>query len=140
MFKEFLKLALLLPLVTLAAPALAEQAGETLVAVDWSSLQRTGERAQLWVTRTFPETITLGHAAYPHRSQVLQYAIQCGDETLALSQWILTDAEDGAGRTVWKGRSPNLVFEPAGRYSVEAAVVHTACAIESASNVAHTGK
>ena len=50
----------------------------------------------LWVTKSFAEPITLGHNLYPHRSQKLQYAIDCADRTYALEQWVLTDGADGS--------------------------------------------
>jgi hypothetical protein len=46
----------------------------------------------------------------------------------------------GGGATVWRSRSSKLIFEPAAKYSVEAAIILAAGAIEPESSVAHTGQ
>ena len=61
--------------------------GVPVVAVNWSSLHRDGARADVWVTRSFPEPIMLGHDTYLHQSQKVQYAIECADRTYALKRW-----------------------------------------------------
>lgn len=110
--------------------------GVPIVAVDWSSLQRTPATTDIWVTKSFGETITLGHDAYPHRSQKLMYAIDCADRTYALKEWILTDGADGTGNTVWADHAERLDYVPATKGTLEAAVVLAACEVNPSSTVA----
>jgi hypothetical protein len=116
----------------------ADEHGVPVVAVDWASLHHTGALEDVWVTKSFPETITLGHETYPHRSQKLQYAIECADRTYALEQWVLTDGPDGTGNTVWADRAVQLDFLHAEKGTLEAAVVHTACELNPKTTVART--
>jgi hypothetical protein len=143
MLDRILFKALMVPLLVIltgASVAAAEddEYGVPIVAVDWTSLHHTGASADVWVTKSFPETITLGHDTYPHRSQKLQYAIECSDRTYALEQWILTDSADGGGNTVWADRAEQLDFLHPVKGTLEAAVVHTACEVNPKSTVART--
>jgi len=123
-------------LVGFATPASAGESDPVQVAVDWSSFERSGDLAHIWVTTTFAETVTLGHGTYPHRSQRLQYAIDCADRTHALEQWILTDAAGGEGNIVWQDRAAKLYFARGAKGTLEAAVVHAACELNPKSTVA----
>jgi hypothetical protein len=118
-----------------ALPALAATDVQ-LTAVDWKSFERTGDHASVWILRSFPETMLLGHELYPHRSQRIQYAIDCTDRSYALSQWVLTDGENGAGQVIWADRNITLSFVVAAKGTVEAAVVHSACSLEPTTHVA----
>jgi hypothetical protein len=135
-------IALLLTLIALLTigSALAgeeeQEWGVPIVAVDWSSLQRTPATADLWVTKSFGETITLGHDVYPHRSQKLMYAIDCADGTYALKEWILTEGANGTGNTVWADRAEHLDYVSAPKGTVEAAVIVAACQVNPKSTVA----
>lgn len=140
--RGFIKVALAalfaaLPLTSVAAPD-DDEYGVPVVVVDWSSLHRSGAAAYVWVTRSFPEPIMLGHDTYLHRSQKLQYAIACADHTYALVQWVLTDAADGQGNTVWADRPVNLDFLHPEKGTLEADFVHAACEGDPASTVART--
>lgn len=123
-------------LAGLANPAGAEESDPTRSAVNWASFERSGDLAHIWVTRTFAQTIALGHGTYRHRSQRLQYAIDCADRTYALEQWLLTDAVDGEGKIVWQDRAANLYFVRGDKGTLEAAVVHAACEVNPKSTVA----
>ena len=143
MFKRFLLAALMVPVLaflpgTAAAADDEQEYGVPIVAVNWASLHRTGESADVWVTKSFAEPITLGHDLYPHRSQKLQYAIDCADRTYALEQWVLTDGADGEGNTVWADRPEKLDFLHPGKGTLEAGVVHAACEVNPKSTVART--
>jgi hypothetical protein len=107
-----------------------------ITAVDWKSFDRVGNHARVWLLRSFPETIALGHELYPHRSQRIQYVIDCTDRSYALSQWILTDGENGSGEVVWADRDQALSFVQPAKGTVEAGVVHSACALEPTTKVA----
>ncbi len=143
MVKRILLKALAVPLFAIltavsASAADEEASGVPIVAVDWTSLHDTGASVDVWVTKSFPETITLGHDAYPHRSQKLQYAIECADRTYALEKWVLTDGPDGTGNTVWADRAVQLDFLHPEKGTLEAAVVHTACELNPKSKIART--
>jgi len=122
----------------LSAHAAPVQGSESLqiAAVDWKSFERVGNHARIWLLRSFQETTLLGHDLYPHRSQRVQYVIDCTDRSYALSQWILTDGEDGAGAVVWADRNEELDFVPAAKGTLEAAVIHAGCSIDSPTSVA----
>jgi hypothetical protein len=122
-------------LVSHAAPAQSDEDIQ-LTAVDWKSFERVGNHARLWLLRSFPETILLGHDLYPHRSQRIQYVIDCTDRSYALSQWVLTDGADGAGTVVWADRNDTLAFVHAVKGTLEAAVILAACSIDSPTAIA----
>ncbi|MGH7462988.1 MAG: hypothetical protein ACREMA_18435, partial [Longimicrobiales bacterium] len=84
--------ALALAVGVLSAHAAPVQGSEDpqIAAVDWKSFERVGNHARIWLLRSFQETTLLGHDLYPHRSQRVQYVIDCSDRSYALSQWILT--------------------------------------------------
>lgn len=107
-----------------------------VAAVDWKSFERVGNHARIWLLRSFKETTLLGHDLYPHRSQRVQYVIDCTDRSYALSQWILTDGENGAGAVVWADRNEELDFLHAARGTLEAAVIHAGCSIDAPTSVA----
>lgn len=110
--------------------ATKQQQDGLITEVDWKSLARVGNHARIWLLRSFTETILLGHQLYPHRSQRIQYVIDCTDRSYALSQWVLTDGENGAGQVVWADRSSALSFVKAAKGTIEAGVVHAACSTE----------
>ena len=130
--------ALLFALVALVSHAATAQSDEDIqiTAVDWNSFERVGNHARIWLLRSFPETILLGHDLYPHRSQRIQYVIDCTDRSYALSQWVLTDGADGSGTVVWADRNDALAFVPAAKGTLEAAVIHAACSIDSPTAIA----
>ncbi len=110
--------------------ATKQQQHEVTTAVDWKSFDRVGNHAKIWLLRSFTETILLGHQLYPHRSQRIQYVIDCTDRSYALSQWVLTDGENGAGQVVWADRNSALSFVKAAKGTIEAEVMHAACSTE----------
>jgi hypothetical protein len=126
--------------VFLALAALSAQSAPAdstqVVAVDWKSFERVGNHARIWLLRSFKQTTLLGHDLYPHRSQRLQYVIDCSDQSYALSQWILTDGEAGAGAVVWADRNEELDFVHAAKGTLEAAVIHAGCSIAAPTSVA----
>jgi Surface-adhesin protein E len=110
--------------------ATKQQQDEVITTVDWKSFDRLGNHARIWLLRSFTETTLLGHELYPHRSQRIQYVIDCTDRSYALSQWVLTDGENGAGQVVWADRNSALSFVEAAKDTIEAGVVHAACSME----------
>ncbi len=132
----FLALALALGVLSANAGQAPSGEGTQIAAVDWKSFEKTGNHARIWLLRSFPETTLLGHDLYPHRSQRIQYVIDCTDRSYALSQWILTDGENGAGAVVWADRNEDLDFLSTTKGTLEAAVVHAACSIDFPTSVA----
>ncbi|SRR5581483_970348 len=110
--------------------ATKQQQDEVITAVDWKSFDRVGNHARVWLLRSFSETTLLGHGLYPHRSQRIQYVIDCTERSYALSQWVLTDGENGAGQVVWADRNSELSFVEAAKGTIEEGVVHAACSTE----------
>jgi len=121
--------------LSLVNTALADEAVQS-TAVDWKSFERVGNHASVWLLRSFPQTAVLGHQLYPHRSQRVEYVIDCTDRSYALSQWILTDGPEGTGQVVWADRDEALSFVTAAKGTLEAAVVHAACSLEPTTRVA----
>ena len=119
--------AMTLGFASLPASAASAGSAETVIAVNWKSLERSRKVAEVWVTYTFPRTITLGHGLYPHRSQRLQYAIACEDRSIALSQWLLTDEDAGSGQVIWSGREASPRFSAPWAGSTEQDLVAQAC-------------
>jgi hypothetical protein len=113
-----------------------KQHQDDVTTVDWKSFDRLGNHATIWLLRSFTETTLLGHDLYPHRSQRIQYVIDCIDRSYALSQWALTDGENGAGQVVWADRNSALSFVKAAKGTIEAGVVHAACSMEPTARVA----
>ena len=116
--------------------ATKQQQDEVITTVDWKSFDRLGNHARIWLLRSFTKTTLLGHELYPHRSQRIQYVIDCTDRSYALSQWVLTDGENGAGQVVWADRNSALSFVKAAKGTIEAGVVHAACSMEPTTRVA----
>lgn len=110
--------------------ATKQQQDEVITTVDWKSFDRLDNHARIWLLRSFTETTLLGHGLYPHRSQRIQYVIDCAERSYALSQWVLTEGENGAGQVVWADRNSALSFVKASKGTIEAGVVHTACSTE----------
>ena len=120
---------------TLAEPgtsntATRRQQDQVITRVDWKSFDRVDNHARIWLLRSFTETTLLGHQLYPHRSQRIQYVIDCTERSYALSQWVLTDGENGTGQVVWADRNSELSFVKAAKGTIEAGVVHAACSTE----------
>jgi len=109
---------------------------DEIVTVDWKSFDQLDNYTSIWLLRSFKETTLLGHDLYPHRSQRIQYVIDCTDRSYALSQWVLTDGENGAGQVVWADRNSEFSFVKAWKDSIEAEVVDAACSTERTTRVA----
>ena len=110
--------------------AATKQQQDDVITMDWKSLDRVGNLARVWLLRSFTETTLLGHQLYPHRSQRIQYVFDCTDRRYALSQWVLTDGENGAGQVVWADRNSELSFVKAAKGTMEAEGMQAACSTE----------
>jgi hypothetical protein len=96
-------------LLLLAATAFAEewslvaQDSEEIVFVDRTSIYQVGDLKKARVLRSFSKVQTIGDEAFPHKSEILLYAVSCEDRRLAFEQWTMTAGEVGTGVTVWAG-------------------------------------
>jgi len=52
--------------------------------------------------------------AFPHKSEILLYAVRCEDRSLGFEQWTMTAGEIGSGETIWTGHvvGPSLYQDP----------------------------
>jgi len=85
-----------------------------IVFIDRSSVSEVGDLRKARVLRSFSTVQTIGDTAFPHKSEILLYAVQCKDQSLGFEQWTLTAGEIGTGATVWSGRiaKPVLYQDP----------------------------
>jgi hypothetical protein len=77
--------------------------GKEVVYVDRASVYEQGDLKKIRVLRSFSTVQTIGDAAFPHKSEILLYAVRCETGGLAFEQWTLTAGEIGTGATVWTG-------------------------------------
>mgnify|MGYP001381265190 FL=1 len=97
-------------LLLLATTAFAEEwslvahDSDEIVFVDRTSIYEVGDLKKARVLRSFSEVQTIGDEAYPHKSEILLYAVRCEDRSLGFEQWTMTAGEIGTGDTVWAGQ------------------------------------
>ncbi|MEO8006077.1 MAG: surface-adhesin E family protein [Betaproteobacteria bacterium] len=77
--------------------------GKEVVYVDRGSVYEQGDLKKIRVLRSFSTVQTIGDEAFPHKSEILLYAVRCENSSLAFEQWTLTAGEIGTGATVWTG-------------------------------------
>ncbi|HXF18297.1 MAG TPA: surface-adhesin E family protein [Burkholderiales bacterium] len=107
-------------LLLLASTAFAEewsfvaQQGNEIVFVDRTSIFEVGDLKKARVLRSFSTVQTIGDTAFPHKSEILLYAVRCEDRSLGFEQWTMTAGEIGTGATVWAGQieQPALYKDP----------------------------
>ncbi|HKB83152.1 MAG TPA: surface-adhesin E family protein [Burkholderiales bacterium] len=107
-------------LLLLATTAFAEewtlvaQDNNEIVFVDRTSIYEVGNLKKARVLRSFSKVQTIGDEAFPHKSEILLYAVRCEDRSLAFEQWTMTAGEIGTGATVWAGQveQPSLYRDP----------------------------
>jgi hypothetical protein len=107
-------------LLLLATTAFAEEwslvahDSNEIVFVDRTSIFEVGNLKKARVLRSFSTVQTIGDDAFPHKSEILLYAVRCEDRSLAFEQWTMTSGEIGTGATVWSGQveKPSLYKDP----------------------------
>ena len=107
-------------LLLLATTAYAEewslvaQDSNEIVFVDRTSIFEMGDLKKARVLRSFSKVQTIGDTAFPHKSEILWYAVSCRDHSLGFEQWTMTSGEIGTGATVWAGQieQPSLYKDP----------------------------
>ena len=107
-------------LLLLATTAYAEewslvaQDSNEIVFVDRTSIFEMGDLKKARVLRSFSKVQTIGDTDFPHKSEILWYAVSCRDHSLGFEQWTMTSGEIGTGATVWAGQieQPSLYKDP----------------------------
>jgi hypothetical protein len=107
-------------LLLLATTAFAEEwslvahDSNEIVFLDRTSIYEVGDLKKARVLRSFSQVQTIGDEAYPHKSEILLYAVRCEDRSLAFEQWTMTAGEIGTGATIWAGQieQPSLYKDP----------------------------
>ena len=100
--------------------SLVAQDKDEIVFVDRTSIYTVGDLKKARVLRSFSSVQTVGDAAFPHKSQIMLYAVRCEDRSLGFEQWTMTAGEIGTGATVWSGQleQPALYRDPTDRVVV----------------------
>lgn len=106
---------------------LVAQQPDEVVFVDSSSIRDQGTLKTARVLRSFSSVQTIGDDAFPHKSEILDYAVRCEDRSIGFEAWTLTAGEIGTGETVWIGKleSPSLYRDPSD--PVVASIIDTTC-------------
>jgi hypothetical protein len=101
--------------------------GNETVFVDRTSIYSVGDLKKARVLRSFSEVQTIGDQAFPHKSEIMLYAVRCEDRSLGFEQWTMTSGEIGTGATVWTGEieKASLYKDPGD--PVFASMVATVC-------------
>ncbi len=94
--------------------SLVAQDDKEIVFVDRGSIHESGNLKKARVLRSYGYVQTIGDTAYPHKSEILLYAVRCEDRSLGFEQWTMTSGEIGTGATVWAGQidQPSLYRDP----------------------------
>ncbi len=94
--------------------SLVAQGKDEIVFVDRTSIFTVGDLKKARVLRSFSSVQTVGDAAFPHKSEIMLYAVRCEDRSLGFEQWTMTAGEIGTGATVWAGQieQPALYKDP----------------------------
>jgi hypothetical protein len=111
---------ILVALLFLATTAFAEEwtlvahDSNEIVFVDRTSIFEVGDLKKARVLRSFGKVQTIGDTAFPHKSEILLYAVRCEDRSLGFEEWTMTAGEIGTGATVWSGQieKPSLYKDP----------------------------
>ncbi len=87
---------------------------DEIVFVDRTSIQQDGDLKKARVLHSYSKVRTVGDEAFPHKSEILLYAVRCEDRSLGFEQWTMTAGEIGSGVTVWTGHvvGPSLYQDP----------------------------
>jgi hypothetical protein len=104
----------------LASTAFAEEwslvakGADEIVFVDRTSIFEVGDLKKARVLRSFSSVQTIGDTAFPHKSEILLYAVRCEDRSVGFEEWTMTAGEIGSGATVWTGQieQPSLYQDP----------------------------
>jgi hypothetical protein len=87
---------------------------DEIVFVDRTSIQQDGVLKRARVLHSYSKVQTVGDEAFPHKSEILLYAVRCEDRSLGFEEWTMTAGEIGSGETIWTGYvvGPSLYQDP----------------------------
>ena len=107
--------------------SLVAQGSDEIVFVDRSSIRDEGGVKTARVLRSYSSVQTIGDDAFPHKSEILHYAVRCEDRSLGFEAWTMTAGEIGTGATVWTGQvdKPSLYSDAAD--PIVAGIIDTTC-------------
>ncbi len=120
-------------LLLAATSALAEEwslvAGskDEIVFVDRASIQQDGNLKKARVLHSYSKMRTVGDEAFPHKSEILLYAVRCEDRSLGFEQWIMTAGEIGSGETIWTGHVVGPTFYQDPHNPIVAGIIDSTC-------------
>jgi len=94
--------------------SLVAKDADEIVFVDRTSIFEVGDLKKARVLRSFSSVQTVGDTAFPHKSEILLYAVRCEDRSIGFEEWTMTAGEIGTGATVWTGQieQPSLYQDP----------------------------
>ena len=100
---------------------------DEIVFVDRTSIRHDGDLKKARVLRSYSKVQTIGDEAFPHKSEILLYAVRCEDRSLGFEQWTMTAGEIGSGETIWSGHvvGPTLYQDP--QNPIVAGIIDTTC-------------
>jgi hypothetical protein len=100
---------------------------DEIVFVDRTSIRQEGDLKKARVLHSYNKVRTIGDEAFPHKSEILLYAVRCEDRSLGFEQWTMTAGEIGSGETVWTGHvvGPSLYQDP--RDPIVAGIIDSTC-------------
>lgn len=100
---------------------------DEIVFVDRTSIRQEGDLKRARVLHSYSKVRTIGDEAFPHKSEILLYAVRCEDRSLGFEQWTMTAGEIGSGETVWTGHvvGPSLYQDP--RNPIVAGIIDSTC-------------
>ena len=126
---EWVFAALLLAAISAFAEEWRLVAGnkDEIVFVDRASIQQDGNLKKARVLHSYSKMRTVGDKAFPHKSEILLYAVRCEDRSLGFEQWIMTAGEIGSGETIWTGHviAPTLYRDP--HNPIVAGIIDSTC-------------
>ena len=73
---------------------------DEIVFVDRTSIQQHGDITKARVLHSYSKVRTIGDEAFPHKSEILLYAVRCEDRSLGFEQWTMTAGDIGSGATI----------------------------------------
>lgn len=100
---------------------------DEIVFVDRDSIRQHGDVKKARVLHSYSTVRTVGDEAFPHKSEILLYAVRCEDRSLGFEQWTMTAGEIGSGATIWSGHvvGPSLYQDPAN--PIVAGIIDSTC-------------
>jgi len=100
---------------------------DEIVFVDRGSIRQEGDLKKARVLHSYSKVRTIGDEAFPHKSEILLYAVRCEDRSLGFEQWTMTAGEIGSGETVWTGHvvGPSLYQDP--HNPIVAGIIDSTC-------------